>query len=146
MFNKNALPYNSFFITKVIFFIVIFLLLSSCAIKTELPILDESAARAETITVASAQKISIGFDQTQVIKILGSPNIITKSKDQNESWVYDKISEQYEFIQNPNSKDWIFQNPENRFKEARTSKTFIVVIDFDEDGLVKNLSYRYTQY
>lgn len=135
MFQLKSLPYA-----------LLPILFLSCATNTELPILDESAARAETITFASAQKISIGFDQTQVIKILGSPNIITKSKDQNESWVYDKISEQYEFIQNPNSKDWIFQNPENRFKEARTSKTFIVVIDFDEGGLVKDLSYRYTQY
>jgi outer membrane protein assembly factor BamE (lipoprotein component of BamABCDE complex) len=137
---------SSIFQPKAILFTFFPFILLSCAVKTDLPILDEYAARAETVTVASAQKISIGFDQTQVIKILGSPNIITKSKEQNESWVYDRISEQYEFIQNPNSKDWIFQNPENRFKEARTSKTFIVVIDFDEDGLVKDLSYRYTQY
>ncbi|MFA6742219.1 MAG: hypothetical protein WCR78_12120 [Arcobacteraceae bacterium] len=38
------------------------------------------------------QNISKGMSSTEVIKALGSPNIITKDKTGKTSWVYDKVS------------------------------------------------------
>jgi hypothetical protein len=38
------------------------------------------------------QNISKGMSSTEVIKALGTPNIITKDKTEKTSWVYDKVS------------------------------------------------------
>ena len=38
------------------------------------------------------QNISKGMSSTEVIKALGTPNIITKDKTGKTSWVYDKVS------------------------------------------------------
>ena len=38
------------------------------------------------------QNVSKGMSSTEVIKALGSPNIITKDKTGKTSWVYDKVS------------------------------------------------------
>lgn len=47
----------------------------------------------KNITVGTVQKdISVGMYSTDVIKALGSPNIITKDKNGKTTWVYDKIS------------------------------------------------------
>ena len=127
-----------------IFFIVF--LLASCTSRLDLPIIDDSSAEVERLSVSSASKLLIGDDQTQVIKVLGTPNIITRNKTGDESWVFDRVSEQYEFVQNNNSREFIFQKPDQRVKEGRSSKTFIVIIDFDDSKLIKDISYRFTQY
>lgn len=45
------------------------------------------------LTVGKVQQnISRGMSSTEVIKALGSPNIITKDKTGRTSWVYDKVS------------------------------------------------------
>ena len=38
------------------------------------------------------QNVSKGMSSTEVIKALGTPNIITKDKTGKTSWVYDKVS------------------------------------------------------
>lgn len=38
------------------------------------------------------QNISKGMSSTEIIKALGSPNIITRDKTGKISWVYDKVS------------------------------------------------------
>ena len=38
------------------------------------------------------QNISKGMSSTEIIKALGSPNIITRDKTGKTSWVYDKVS------------------------------------------------------
>jgi len=131
---------------KKLYLLIIIIITMSCASKLELPITEYSSSEVERISIASASRLSVGDDQTQVIKVLGTPNIITKNKIGNESWVYDKVSNQYEFVQNNNSREFFFQKPDQRSKGASTSKTFIVVIDFNDKSLIKDISYRFTQY
>lgn len=38
------------------------------------------------------QNISKGMSSTQVVKALGTPNIVTRDKSGKTSWVYDKVS------------------------------------------------------
>ncbi len=45
------------------------------------------------LTVGVVQKeIHVGMSQTDVAKVLGSPNIVTKDSAGKDSWVYDKIA------------------------------------------------------
>ena len=45
------------------------------------------------ITVGKVQReISVGMSGAQVAQVLGSPNIVSTDKDNNEVWIYDKVS------------------------------------------------------
>lgn len=47
----------------------------------------------EKITLGVAQReIKAGMSQADVAKALGSPNMVTRDKDNVETWIYDKVS------------------------------------------------------
>jgi outer membrane protein assembly factor BamE (lipoprotein component of BamABCDE complex) len=122
------------------------LFLAGCGSTAPTPLIDDRREEAEKISVASAQKLKIGDSTTDVIKVLGSPNIITKAKSGHESWVFDLVSEQYELVQNSEKDGLIFTTKTEKTKSASSIKTFIVVIDFDADNLIANITYRFTQF
>ena len=46
----------------------------------------------DKLTLGTVQsKIKKGMNQTEVLEVLGSPNIVTKNKSGNEVWTYDKV-------------------------------------------------------
>ena len=52
-----------------------------------------SESSEEKLTVGVVQKeIKNGMAQADVAKALGSPNLVTKDKDNIETWIYDKVS------------------------------------------------------
>ena len=122
------------------------ILLHGCAQTSNVPLLEEKSKEIDRISIASAQTLKVGDSTTEIIKILGTPNIITKNKDGNESWVYDRVSDQYEFVQSDSKGSYVFSNPTRTIKSASAKKTFIVVIDFDKNSLISAISYRFTQF
>ena len=55
--------------------------------------LQEPSIPNNKLTVGSVQQnISKGMFSTNVLKALGSPNIITKDKDGKTTWVYDRVT------------------------------------------------------
>lgn len=45
------------------------------------------------MTVAKAQtEIKIGMPSSEVVEVLGSPNMVTTDTERRETWVYDKVS------------------------------------------------------
>jgi len=81
-----------------------------------------------------------------VIQALSSPNIVTTDKDGLETWVYDKISTEYEYV-TAQDNGWLL-SPRDQSSGVSTSsqRTLIVVIKFDQDRKIKNLQYRQTTY
>ena len=124
--------------------------LSSCQSLTDTPILDSTSEKIETLSVASVQLINVGDGQSEVIKLLGMPNIITKSTSGNTSWVYDKVGTYFELVEASTDGGLrLFGSRKETgtvTKSVVTSKTFIIIVDFDEKSNVAELSYRYTQY
>jgi ABC-type uncharacterized transport system auxiliary subunit len=122
------------------------LVLAGCGSTAPTPLIDDRREEVEKISVASAQKLKIGDSTTDVIKVLGSPNIITKAKSGHESWVFDRVSEQYELVQSSEKDGLIFTTKTEKTRSASSIKTFIVVIDFDADNLIADITYRFTQF
>jgi outer membrane protein assembly factor BamE (lipoprotein component of BamABCDE complex) len=122
------------------------LTLVGCSSPSVPPLIETKSKEVEKISVASAQKLKVGDGATEVIKVLGSPNIITKSKSGNESWVYDRVSEHFELIQSSGKDGFIFSRSTEQTRRASSTKTFIVVVDFDEKNLISNIAYRFTQF
>jgi outer membrane protein assembly factor BamE (lipoprotein component of BamABCDE complex) len=100
----------------------------------------------QKLAVGAAQILTAGMSGADVIAALGSPNVLTNDKDGLETWVYDKISNEYEFV-TAQDGGWLF-NPKSQQSgvEVRSQRTLIVVVHFDKDKKVKNVQYRQTSY
>jgi outer membrane protein assembly factor BamE (lipoprotein component of BamABCDE complex) len=113
---------------------------------------DHSAAvhsnRGQDLTVGVVQKeIRRGMSQSDVAVALGSPNIVTREDNGNETWIYDKIAT--EASQSSDSGGWwvILAGYDKRAgASATTQKTLTVVVKFDGDRRVSNFTYHSTKF
>lgn len=77
--------------------------------------------------------------QNEILDIFGAPNIITKNKSGNEVWTYDKVS-----LDSSTSAGYgtlIILGAEG-VKSSSSTRTFTLMIEFTEDNIVKDYSYR----
>ena len=123
-----------------------------------------SASNEREMTLGLAQKeIRVGMSQADVAAALGSPNIVSKDSEGNESWIYDKIATQVSYASDSGGisaggagltavSSWLLglsgraQYSKATGTQTQTQKTLTVVIKFDENGLVKNLSYHSSKF
>lgn len=89
--------------------------------------------------MAKAKIIKEQTSQNEILEVFGAPNIITKNKSGNEVWTYDKMS-----VETGASDVYgtilIVGGTGNRSSTA--TRTFTLMIEFDEKGIVKDYSYR----
>jgi len=77
--------------------------------------------------------------QTEILEVFGSPNIITRNKSGNEVWTYDKVS-----IDSSASAGYgtLVIVGVGSARGATSSRTFTLMIEFDNQEVVKDYSYR----
>ena len=105
----------------------------------------ESSTQGSNLTPGMAKtKITNGVTtQSEILEVFGAPNIITKNKSGNEVWTYDKVA------LDKSSKDgsWtILLAGGSGGKQTTSTKTFTLMLEFDDDGIVKDNSYRASQF
>ena len=100
------------------------------------------------LTVGKVQgEIRIGMPASDVAAILGSPNIVTTDEKRREVWIYDKVSSNS--VDTSNSAfGWIvILGADTSQSQSTTSqKTLTVIIKYDEQKLVRDFAYNYTQF
>jgi len=130
--------------------IISFLVIQGCAMPTSLEkqMKDLRAADGggDTLSVAKVQReIEIGMSSSDVVEILGSPNMVTTDDQRRESWVYDKVST--EAMATTSRGFAFFLVPENsKAAVTSTQKTLTIVIKFDKDGKVRDYAYHQTKF
>ena len=121
--------------------------LTSCA-PYSVPLASIPARQIETrkLAVGAAQMVKVGMSGAEVVAALGSPNILTGNKEGLETWVYDKISSEFEFV-SAEDGGWLF-SPRSQASgvQVRSQRTLIVVVNFDAYKRVKDIQYRQTTY
>jgi hypothetical protein len=75
--------------------------------------------------------------QAEVLELFGAPNIITKNSDDDEVWNYNKMS--FEKVSGSDSGGIIFWGG-SRAMSTATTKSFDLIIVFDENDVVKDYS------
>jgi len=123
-----------------------------------------SASKEREMTLGLAQKeIRVGMSQAEVAEALGSPNIVSKDSEGNESWIYDKIATEVSYARDSGGVaaggiggtgigSWLLgltgsaQYSKSTGTETQTQKALTVVIKFDENSLVKSLSYHTSKF
>ena len=105
----------------------------------------ESRTQGSNLTPGMAKtKITNGVTtQSEILEVFGAPNIITKNKSGNEVWTYDKVA-----MDKSNKEGYwtILAAGESSGKQTTSTKTFTLMLEFDDDDIVKDNSYRASQF
>ncbi len=106
------------------------------------------AGDATNLTVGKVQaEIKVGMPASDVAAILGSPNIVTTDEKRREVWIYDKVSSSRVDTRNSAYGTLILFGSSSRQTESTsTQKTLTIIIKFDEQKLVRDFAYNYTQF
>ncbi len=103
---------------------------------------------ASNFTLGQVQlKIKKGMSQAQVAQSLGGPNIVTQDSDGQQAWVYDKMSSSVEYY-NSSGGFWLILvgGDGARGGATTTQNTLTVVIKFDSNERVENITYHSSRY
>jgi len=120
------------------------------------------SSKEREMTLGVVQKnIRTGMSQADVAEALGSPNIVTKDNEGNETWIYDKIATEVSYSKDSGGiiggagaaiENWRLVPvggvgySKSAGAAAQTQKTLTVVIKFDEKQQVKSLSYHASKF
>lgn len=130
--------------TKLLSMALIGLALASCNSKQ---FYDQTYAQDNKLTLGTVQKeIQKGMAQDQVVIALGSPNMVTKDKDDKETWVYDKIATEVRASGTEGIMLFFQTGADYVHRQDTSQKTLTVVIKFDENRRVDAFSYHSSKF
>jgi outer membrane protein assembly factor BamE (lipoprotein component of BamABCDE complex) len=85
------------------------------------------------------------MSSTDVVLVLGSPNMVTTDDKRRESWVYDKVSTEG-MASTSSGARFLWLPADNKAAVSRTQKTLTIVIKFDEKGMVRDFAYNTSKF
>ena len=146
---------------NIIIAIISSMIMFNCA-PPEPIIIEVPVEKDDKLTLGKVQsQIKKGMNQTEVLEVLGSPNIVTKNSSGNEVWTYDKIGTSQSssnqasatYGQSQLGKGfWAFlfggttnsvQSSSDRDTE---SKSLTVIITYNTDNVVSDFTYQSLRY
>jgi outer membrane protein assembly factor BamE (lipoprotein component of BamABCDE complex) len=106
------------------------------------------SAQPEKLTVGRVQgEIKVGMAAASVAEILGSPNIVTTDEQRREVWIYDKVSSDSVDTSNSFGGSIISLGGQTSQREhTKTQKTLTIIIKYDENKLVRDFAYNFSQF
>jgi outer membrane protein assembly factor BamE (lipoprotein component of BamABCDE complex) len=109
---------------------------------------DMNAAKGEgdNLSIGKVQKeIRVGMSSSDVVSVLGSPNMVTTDEKRRESWVYDKVSTEA-MASTSKGTGFLWFPADRNAAVSRTQKTLTIVIKFDEKGMVRDFAYNTSKF
>lgn len=103
---------------------------------------------AKALTVGTVQRqIRVGMSSSEVIEVLGSPNVVTTDAERREVWVYDKIATETAYSKSEGGV-WLLILGASSASGARstTQKTLTVVVKFDDQAKVRDFAYHSSKF
>ena len=111
-----------------------------------------ASAESNDFTLGKVQsQLKKGMSSTQVVSLLGSPNLVTSTKDGGEAWTYDKISQESESSSVSgagagSSGNFFGIFGGGRSKSSNSSKNLTLIVKLNADGLVTDYKYQSIKY
>jgi hypothetical protein len=96
-----------------------------------------------TVGEVKRQIVKDKTSQSEILQLFGSPNMVTKNKDGNEVWAYNKMS--YQTNASASSGTLIFLGGSQAMSSAAT-KSFDLIITFNNKDIVKDYNMVYSSY
>ena len=132
---------------KICYLFLSFLFLCGCSTASS-HLKSTKSDAADRITVGKVQReIRIGMPSSQVIEVLGSPNIVSTDENRLEVWVYDKIATDVSYS-NSNGGVWLILGSVggNSGATSTSQRTLTIVIKFDVDKKVRDFAYHSSSF
>jgi outer membrane protein assembly factor BamE (lipoprotein component of BamABCDE complex) len=110
---------------------------------------NEARSQSDRLTVGTVQReIRQGMSGAEVASALGAPNVVTSDERRRETWVYDRISTERVVSESSGGVNALFLAAGvARAGAAQTSqRSLTVIIRFDENGRVRDFSYRQSSF
>jgi len=124
--------------------------------------LHSSQEREFTLGVVQ-KRVYKGMSQAEVAESLGSPNIVTKDREGDETWIYDKIATEASYSKDTGGVGGLAgaggeagdvlilggllgSYSRSAGAAASTQKTLTVVIKFDRQSRVKDFTYHSSKF
>lgn len=135
-------------INRLIFATVTALVLVSCQSASDHAADVRNATTDEKLTVGTVQRqIRVGMTTSQVVEVLGAPNMVTTDENRHENWVYDKISTETAVSTSVGGVNvLIFGVAGSTGAKSTSQRTLTIVIKFDGKGLVRDFAYRSSSF
>ncbi len=92
-----------------------------------------------TYGIVKSKIIKGETNQEEILRIFGSPNIITKNKSNNEVWSYNKMR-----VTKKGGSTYIFSQEKGSYSSSTTS--FDLIISFPDDDIVNDYSVISTRF
>jgi len=102
----------------------------------------------DRLTVGKVQgEVKVGMSASQVVELLGSPNIVTTDEKRREVWVYDKVSTDRVDTASSSFAGIIILGAASRdSSSSQRQRTLTIIIKYDEDKKIRDFAYNYTQF
>jgi len=136
---------------KIYVYLIAILLLSGCASVARHKELTQNNDK-DRLTVGKVQKeIRVGMAASQVIEVLGSPNIVTTDEERREVWVYDKMATDVSYsTSEAGSGVWLLifgaGGSGSSGAKSTSQRTLTIVVKFDVDKKVRDFAYHSSSF
>jgi outer membrane protein assembly factor BamE (lipoprotein component of BamABCDE complex) len=118
----------------------------------------------DRISAGTVQKeIRVGMSGSDVVSVLGAPNMVTTDEQRRETWVYDKVATERVYSgssaggggaglgseagsSSGGILGLIFGGSSSAGASSTSQRTLTIVIKFDNKGLVRDYSYRQSSF
>lgn len=108
---------------------------------------NDAYAEDNQLTLGVVQReIYRGMSQDEIAMTIGSPNIVTKDKENRETWIYDKIATQVRTSGTSGIILFCSTGADYLNRKDVSQRTLTVVIKFDENRLVDSTSYHSSKF
>jgi outer membrane protein assembly factor BamE (lipoprotein component of BamABCDE complex) len=112
---------------------------------------------AERITVGKVQReIRVGMSGAEVVKVLGTPNIVSTDEERREVWVYDRVSTTTAYSESRAGVLALILAGEaggalggaggSAGARSTSQRTLTVIIKFDKEARVRDFAYHASQF
>ena len=131
---------------KFINIILVLLTITACSTGDNR---DYVANKNNSLTVAKAQSsLHKGMSGDEVAIALGSPNVVTSSKDGGETWIYDKVSTEETAASSGfgGGIPFIFGGSSGTAARSTTQKTLTIIVKFDSQKRVNDIAYHQSAF
>lgn len=134
------------------------------SVQTHSADVEAASATDERLTVGTVQReIKIGMSSSDVVMVLGAPNMVTTDSERRENWVYDKISTQQVYSTSSGGVNALVLGgagvgagivggaggagySSSSGASSTSQKTLTIVIKYDHESKVRDFAYRYSSF
>ena len=118
----------------------------------------------DRLTVGKVQsEIRVGMTNSQVVEVLGSPNVVTTDEKRREVWVYDKVATEHAYSASSGGVSALILGgfvggsgaggagigssySGSAGASSSTQRTLTIVIKYDEENRVRDFAYRQSSF